>query len=64
MSMHISKKRIRATGKDANGLFIAFMSDEDLLEAEKNKTGGEEFQQMIKEAIAARGITMPDDFQI
>lgn len=64
MSLHISKSRIRATGSDANGLFIAFMEDEQLLEAERNKTGGEEFQRMIKEAIEARGLKKQDDFQI
>jgi hypothetical protein len=56
MSLHISKNSIRATGKDANGLFIALMSDRALLEAEKDKTGGEEFRRMVKEAIALRGL--------
>ena len=55
MSLTISKKRIRATGNDANGLLIAFCDDERLLEMEQNQTGSEKFQGMVKEAIAARG---------
>lgn len=54
MSIHITKKSIRATGFDANGLFIAIQSDEQLAEMERNKTGSPRFQQMVKEAIAAR----------
>lgn len=55
MSIHISNNgRIRATGRDANGLFIALMPDERLIEAWKEKTGSEEFQQMVKEALDAR----------
>lgn len=46
--------RIRATGSDANGLFIAFSSNDALLDWEQKKTGSEEFQKMVKEAIAAR----------
>lgn len=57
MSIHISKNRIRATGSDANGLLIAMMSDGALLDAEHKKTGGEEFQRMVQEAIKARGLT-------
>lgn len=54
MAIHISKNRIRATGGDANGLFIAMSPDETLLEWEQQKHGSEEFQRMVKEAIAAR----------
>jgi hypothetical protein len=64
MSLRISKNRIRATGDHANGLFIAFMDDEQLLKAEKDKMGDENFQRMIKEAIEARGLQRQDDFQI
>ncbi len=56
MSIHITKNRIRATGKDANALFICMAPDETLLEWEREKHGSEEFQQMVKEAIVARGI--------
>jgi hypothetical protein len=56
MSIHISKNKIRATGSDANSLFIAIAPDETLLEWEKKKTGSEEFQRMVKEAIKARGL--------
>lgn len=56
MSIHITKNRIRATGSDANGLFIAMAPDDTLLEWEKNQTGSEEFQRMVKEAIKARGL--------
>lgn len=59
MSIHITKKRIRATGRDANGLFLAFSSDEQLLEWEAKKHGDETFQQMVKEAIAARNLVQP-----
>ena len=57
MSLHISKNHIRATGSDANGLFIAMAPDEQLITWEKAKTGSEEFQRMVKEAIAARGLS-------
>lgn len=56
MSVHITGNKIRATGKDANGLFIAMASDERLLEWNKKQTGSEEFRTMVKEAIAARNI--------
>ncbi len=56
MSLHISKNRIRATGSHANGFFIAMTDDSTLLQWEKDKHGSEEFQQMVKEAIAARGL--------
>lgn len=61
MSIHISKNRIRATGSDANGLFIAMMSDETLLESAKSKTGSEQFQKMVLEAITARGLNVPEE---
>lgn len=54
MALHILKKRIRATGSDANGLFIAMASDERLREWDQNQTGSPEFQRMVKEAIEAR----------
>lgn len=54
MSIHISKNRIRATGSDANGLFIAMSPTETLIEWQKNKHGSEEFQRMVNEAIEAR----------
>jgi hypothetical protein len=57
MSIHISKNRIRATGADANGLFIAMAPDDQLLEWERAKIGSEDFQRMVKEAIQARNIT-------
>ncbi len=57
MSLHISKNRIRAAGSDANGLFIAMSSDETLLAWAKQKHGSEEFQRMVKEAIAARNLS-------
>lgn len=56
MSIHISKKGIRATGNDANGFFIAMSPDETLLEWEKKKHGDEGFHKMVKEAIAARSL--------
>lgn len=59
MSIRVSKRGIRATGSDANGLFIAMSSDATLLEWDKIKHGGESFQKMVKEAMAARGIA-PD----
>lgn len=55
MAIHITNKhRIRATGRDANGLLIAMASDDTLLKMEREKTGSEQFQTMVKEAIAAR----------
>lgn len=59
MSIHITKNGIRARGRDANSLFIAMMPDDSLLEAFKNRTGSEEFQAMVKEAITARGLEVP-----
>lgn len=56
MGIHVTKNKIRATGADANSLFIALMPDDQLLEAEQKKTGSEEFQRMVKEAIAARNL--------
>ncbi len=62
MAIHITKQGIRATGsKDANGLFIAIAPDEKLLEWKRDKRGSEEFQQMVKEAIAARGLSSPNE---
>lgn len=58
MSIHISKNRIRATGGDANGFLIAMSLDKTLLDWEKSKTGSEQFQKMVKEAIAARGLNV------
>ena len=55
MAIHKTKNGIRATGRDANSLFIAFMDDDALLEAFKEKRGSEDFQQMIREAMVARG---------
>jgi hypothetical protein len=55
MSVTVSNNRIRATGSDANGLFIAFTSDKSLLKMDAEKIGSEEFQCMVKEALAARG---------
>ena len=54
MSLHISKNRIRATGSDANALFIEMTPTETLFEWQKEKHGGEEFQRMVNEAIEAR----------
>ena len=54
MSLHISKNRLRATGSDANALFIAMTPTETLIEWQKEKHGGEEFQRMVNEAIEAR----------
>lgn len=54
MSIHITKNKIRATGNDANGFLIAMSPDSQLLKWEQGKHGSEEFQQMVKEAIAAR----------
>lgn len=61
MGLHITKTRkgstrIRATGSDANGLFIAFMGDDSLKDAYAKKTGSEEFQRMVAEAMVARGL--------
>jgi hypothetical protein len=56
MAIHISKNRIRASGNDANGLFIAMSSDEALLNWEEEKIGSEEFQRMVKEAVESRGL--------
>ena len=56
MSIRITKNSIRATGGDANGLFIAMAPDETLIEWEKQKVGSEEFQKLVKAAIAARGL--------
>lgn len=50
----VANGRIRATGADANGLFIAMASDETLAQWEREGTGSDEFQRMVKEAIAAR----------
>lgn len=59
MSLHISKdgNRIRATGGHANGILIALSPDATLLKWENEKTGSEDFQRMVKEAITARGLT-------
>lgn len=54
MSIRISKNSIRATGKDANALFIAMNSTDTLLAWEKNGTGSPQFQRLVKEAIAER----------
>jgi hypothetical protein len=54
MGIHVTKNRIRATGTDANALFIAMMTYEQLIEAEAKQTGSDDFRRMIKEAIAAR----------
>lgn len=57
MSITISSKGgIRASGKDANGLFIAMAPDEQLLKWDQEGFGSEEFKRMLKEAIAARKI--------
>ena len=56
MGIHIKKNSIRATGSDANALLIAMASDDYLLKAQQNKTGNEEFQRMVIEAIDARGL--------
>lgn len=61
MSIHISKNRIRATGNDANGLFVAMASDEQLLDWDKSHHGSEDFQRMVKEAIAARGLNQTSE---
>jgi hypothetical protein len=58
VSIHITKNRIRATGRDANGLFIAMASGEQLLKWESEKTRNEDFQRMVKEAIAARNMVI------
>ena len=64
MSIHINKNRIRATGNDASGLFIAMAPDATLIEWHQQKTGSESFQRMVEEAIAARGIgnLVPPDY--
>lgn len=59
MSIHISKNKIRATGNDANGLFIAMAPNETLLDWFSKKTGSEQFQEMVKEAMIARGLEAP-----
>jgi hypothetical protein len=59
MSLHISKNGIRATGNDANGLFIALMPDEVLVKAGETKMGDRNFQRMVEEAIVARGLPLP-----
>jgi hypothetical protein len=56
VSIHFTKNHIRATGKDANGLFIAMAHDAQLIKWAEDKTGDSEFQKMVCEAIAARGI--------
>jgi hypothetical protein len=61
MSIHISKNKIRATGSDANCLFIEMSPDETLLKWKKEKTGSKEFQRMVKEAIDLRGIKRLND---
>ena len=54
MSIHISKNRIRATDSDANGLMIALSPDAQLQKWQTQKTGSEQFQRMVNEAIEAR----------
>lgn len=56
MSIHITKNRIRATGSDANALFIALASDEQVMEWASTNHGGEEFRRMVQEALCARGL--------
>lgn len=52
--IRISKNKIRATGSDANSLFIAMTPTKKLIEWQQEKFGGEEFQRMVNEAIKAR----------
>lgn len=54
MSIHFTKKGIHATGADANALFIAMAPDDQLAEWTISKTGSEDFQRMVREAISAR----------
>lgn len=56
MSIKVTKNSITAKGKDANKLLIAFSPDVQLLEWRKNKTGSEEFQNLVLEAITNRKI--------
>lgn len=61
MSITISKKGITARGSDASGLLIAMMADKTLLDWARHKRGSKEIQVMVKEAIAMRGLPMPEE---
>jgi hypothetical protein len=55
MAIHITKKRIRATGSDANALIIALTSTEDLLKQKADpKHGSEAYRRMLDDALEAR----------
>jgi len=59
MSIHITKNRIRATGADANALLISMAPDEQLLKWDKEKFGSDDFQRIVKEAMAKRRLVHP-----
>lgn len=61
MSIRITGKSIRATGSDANSLFIAMSPDETLIKWDKQGHGSEEFQKMVKEALVARGLSVKEE---
>lgn len=56
MSIHITKNRIRATGSDANALFIALTPDDSLLKQYHEKTGSEEYQACVVRELERRCI--------
>lgn len=50
----IKKDSIRATGDDANALFISLACDQALEDWDREGHGSENFRRMVKEAIEAR----------
>ncbi len=60
MSIHITKRGIRATGeRDASGILIAMALDEQIVKWFTEKTGSESFAKMVEEAAAFRRLMLP-----